>query len=226
MHGRKAFSLNSQYSQSSGEAKRFVESLVAAAEAGDAKATYQIFLRTHQCEQALASVTDAEMNIYAKMGLAEQHLQSVEQTQQECATLIADANLWNRPWLAMAAEQGSVEAMLMYATSPEHALGRQFNPIADPEAIIRYRARAMRYLEDAADLGSIEALGDLSRAYKNGILVASDATQSYAYDLVRARVYPALVAENLLDLDRQHLSPGQMAEARLIADEIQRRCCQ
>ncbi len=51
----------------------------------------------------------------------------------KCATLIADANLWNRRWLAMAAEQGSVEAMQMYATSPEHALGRQFNPIADPD---------------------------------------------------------------------------------------------
>jgi len=221
--GGRAFGIVTRPPEYSGPAKDYVQALLPASSAGDATATWRIWLRIHTCQPAVEEVNPGELAAYARLGLAEQFLQSILDQQAACGSLIADPGLWERQWLALAAEQGSLEARLMYATSPEYALGRDFDALAHPDEVIAYRDRAMAYLRQAAGDGNVDALISLSTAYRNGVMVSADPVTSHAYARVVLRVDPGL--DMGVEEMAKELSPMELREARVLAERLYRECC-
>lgn len=221
--GHRAFSVVTHYPAFTGPAKDYVEGLLPASDAGDASATWRIWSRIHACRPAINEVDPGEVAIYTGMGLGEQHLQSILDLQHDCGSLIAEPALWKRAWLARAAEQGSLEARLMYAKSPEEALGADFDALAHPDEVMAYRSRAMAYLENAAGNGSLDALISLSTAYANGVLVPADPATSHAYARVVMRVDPRL--DMGVEASGSELPEAELRRARALESRIYRECC-
>lgn len=225
MVGAKAFTLRSKQPVYDGPADEYVDSLLLASESGDAAATYLIYLRVSSCRRTLSVNVQSDLPAYASMGMAGAYLDSQELALEQCSKLIGNEDLSDRNWLSKAAEQGSLDARIMYATDVQSALGEHVNPIADTEKIATYKANAMTYLLAAAAEGSVDALFSLSNAYENGILVERDLISSHAYDLVLHRINPTYVADETLNETREKLSRDQGRASALLAEQLYRQCC-
>jgi hypothetical protein len=225
MVGAKAFALDSEQPIYDGPADEYVNALLAASVAGDAASTYRIYLRVSSCRQALSQDAESDLPMYEKMGMAESYLRSREKSLDQCSSLVGNKGIMSGNWLAKAAEQGSMDARIMYAIDVDAALGQDFNPIADPEKIMAYKSTAMHYLLGVAAEGNVNALSSLSGAYENGILTRRDMVSSYAYDLVLRRVNPAYVSDLVEEEKRRQLSDSQMRTSRQLAGQIYEQCC-
>lgn len=208
-----------------GDALAFVEATLPAAEKGDALSTYAIYLAVLDCR--LAGSPDELMNLDAMQAgsLEASALLSMDQRLEECQGLLSDEQLVSRDWLGMAAEQGSVEAMLMYAADSEAALGRREDLIRSPERIVEWKRRAMGFLETARSAGSVDAILALAGAYDNGVLVARDPFQAYAHYLAAQRISADYAPAELLADSETALSAEQRAAARTRARLIYAACC-
>lgn len=195
-----------------GDALQFVQSLLAASEGGDAVASYEIFLSTRECAALMRpGVNPAEPREIGRI--------------RECEPLLLEQRLMGVDWLTRAAEQGGIEALLMYGVNPEYTLGARETYLRNSERVSDWKARAARYLEDAAASGSHDALLSLSRAYGNGVIVPGDPVRAYAYALA---AHQALSLPYLSELVRQHedeLSRRDQANGRRLAAEIMQGCC-
>lgn len=226
--GPKAFAISrSGAFRPSGNARDFILSRIGASDAGDSTATFEIYLATLDCRNA--GSPDEIQSAALLLAKSDQmsSLESSDQRLKECSSLLKDSAL-NVPgkWLLKAAQQGSVEAMLLYATDTQSAFGGSDAAIRNPEAVVEWKKDAASFLNTAASQGSVDALVALGRANTSGIIVEKNPTEAYAYYLAARKAMPSAFSEKLLDMYSEELSPAQQQAAIRRADEIYRNCCQ
>jgi len=228
--GEKAFVFQGSYEPIAGNASDVIRALMPLAKAGDADAALDIHMKISQCRYAMDSNNHSLklLEAYRKAGVdLEAVARAREKTLDECASLVSEGvdGVEDEKWLELAAENGSIYAKLLYATDPDSTLGDQTEIMKNPEALIEYRRKAMGFLEQAADRGSIEALVMLSEAYENGTLVKKDLRMAYAYYSAANSVYPEATALAHLRQLRQQAISGGAGNVDALVGSIRQRCC-
>jgi len=196
-----------------GDALARVESLLPQSQAGDGSATLDIFLTVLDCKQAYSKVA-AIPDDTASRRLA------------ECEALLTNISIADSDWLSKAAEQGNVEAKILYSLNPTYTLpGGPKQYLKDPEAVQAWRTKSLGYLEQAVAVGSQDAMLSLSDAYKAGIIVNQDAVAQLGYALAAQRLSPIPGFEDSYQPLKSSLTPNQRAEADRRATQILTQCC-
>lgn len=211
----------------SGDAKDFILSRIAASDAGDSIATYEIYLAALDCRNAGSPDELQSAAVLASKSEQQGALESSEWRLKECSSLLKDSSL-SPPgkWLIKAARQGSIEAMLLYATDTESAFGGSAAAIQNPKAVAEWKTDAVSFLNAAASEGSVDALVALGRANTNGIIVEKNASEAFAYYLAAKRAMPSAFSEKLLGMYQKELSASEQQAAIRRADAIYKNCCQ
>lgn len=208
-----------------GDAAAFARTLVPAAMSGDGTASYRLYLIAAECHTAVSPGVVESYRLTRHL-LAPDYPKQMARKMEECENLLLDPQLSDTGrWLRQAAEQGSLEAGVMFSVSMDKALGGPEVWARYPERVIEYKRQAMRYLQEGAALGDISALLALSQSYKNGFFVPPDPTKALAYHLVLAKVEPIPGEARGIERMEEGLSLAQRKEARRQADLIARWCC-
>lgn len=214
--GPKGFSIvRSGPLRPNGDALKYVNSLINASDGGDATATFKIFLATLDCKR-----------IYARSSTRLEQSDDASRRLSECENLLTDIPVADADWLTKAAEQGGVEAMIMYSLNPDYTLpggGQQY--LKDPEAVQRWRERSRDYLEQAVSLGSQDAMLSLSTAYGAGIFVDENPAGQLAYALAAQKVAPIPGFQEAYQPLNNSLNPTQRQQAEAWANRIYQQCC-
>jgi len=193
-----------------GDAAEVVERLKPLAKSGDAATTYALYLKIRQCVDQVSVRPGAPRN---------------PEVFEQCKRLAADDYVAAGDWLALAADQGSVPAQLLYATDAESVLGSEADMLRDPDRVKAYKVRAVAYLNHAAEGGSVDALLLLASAYRNGVLVDENPGTSYAYfDAARA-VSPELIPVRDMEEVAGQLGPKELAASTQKGRGIYEQCC-
>jgi len=209
----RAFTVEDFGSNVSGSATDVIEQLKDQALAGDATASYAIFLKLNEC---------VRLNERRAKG---QPVRADEALISSCNKLSAEDEVSSPKWLGLAAEQGNIGAQLLYSMDSASALGGPAALLRDPEAVIEYKARAKTYLESLASQGSIDALLQLGNAYQAGVLVPEDLVTSRAYFEAVRLADPSLVSKMQLKGLEGSMSPDQLSLALRKGEEIHGSCC-
>jgi len=211
-----------------GDAKAQILALKPRSDAGDALASYEIHLAVLDCRQLLGGNPEEDWQRLKDAGMHPDpaFMAGIERRLGECGALSQDLALFDAPWLARAAEQGSVEAGMLYYISPESVLGEYSEWLAHPERVQEWRENALRYLQAGASDGYLDALAALGRAYERGIVVDPDPVAAYAYTLAAGQSEPTYLSEVMIGDMRDALSPQQQAQAKARAKVIHRDCCE
>ncbi|WP_435028708.1 hypothetical protein [Xanthomonas cucurbitae] len=223
--GGRAFSIVRNEQRPPGDALSYVRSLVDRSRAGDAAATYAIYMAVSQCKATLQPPSPGLLDVYRKAGAESNYLKSLETNFEECKGLTEQADLLDEPWLEKAAEQGSIEAMVLYSIDSASVIGPATDYLSHPEKLVEYRSKAMGYLDKAASTGSVDALMALGRAYDAGVLAQKSPVKSYAYYKALGMVEPNADLNSLLERSRSTLKPDQLSQANRLADQIVGSCC-
>lgn len=224
--GTKAYQLFRGYEiRPPGDARAHVQQLAARSARGEADATYQIYLTVDECRTFISDRVDQLIDTARSLGAGGAFLQKSERLLQECESLVLDRDLFRRDWLRRAAAQGSQEAMVLYATSPEEALGTLQDAIKDPEQVLAWKQTATAYLKDLASQGNVAALSALSTAYEFGRIVDADPMAAYAYERALQRVNPDFVSAETLKALEEQLPAGGLARANALSDTVYENCC-
>jgi len=208
-----------------GDALAHVEALLSRSRSGDASATHEIYLTVLQCKTFMSDEADDLAASATAIGAGAAFLNKSERLLNECASLAATPSLYGTDWLATAAEQGSAEAMLIYSSYPNEAVGTYDDLIAHPEKADAWKGRAVSYLDALVRDGNIDAVAELARAYGNGGAVERDPVAAYAYNLAAQRVDPAFVAAPVMRSLEGELSAAQRTTAARMAGRIYGSCC-
>jgi len=224
--GGKAFVISrSATGRPPGDALAYVKSLEAKSRAGDATATFEAFLAVHECRSAMDPGSMRVLSAMRKAGAERAYLDSMDKRLKECESLLSDQAITDGKWLETAAKQGSVEAMLLYAASPETVLGNQTNYLKNPQAVADWKMNSMGYLQSAAGMGSVDAMLALGKAFSAGVLVEKDPVMGLAYYQAAGRMYPNELSTALIRSSQNDLTAAQQQSARRSAEEIIRNCC-
>jgi TPR repeat protein len=124
-----------------------------------------------------------------------------------------------------AARSGVVEAQLSYS---DYAADSMVSPesIANPQRIIDYKRKSLKYYNLALGAGEVKALGLLSSAYENGILAEKDMYKAYVYAYAYALSKNGSSGANQwLAQMESALTVSQLQSARSEAQQIYTRCC-
>ena len=202
-----------------------VRSLLGRSQAGDAAATYEIYLVVSQCNATLEVPDPGLLQVYRKAGAEKSYLESLETNFDRCQSLTAEQALSAQPWLARAAGQGSVEAKIMFAIDSKSIIGDRSGYLAHAEQLVQYRQDAMRHLHEAASLGSVDALMHLATSYDAGVLTAPSQMQSLAYYKAVNAVQPNANLQTLIDRKTQGMSAQDVQRASGEAERILAACC-
>lgn len=194
-----------------GRAADVIAQLEPMARAGDASASYAIFLKLDQC--------DSRRRVVAEGGAPDSSAYA------ECWGLDTAEYAARGEWLALSARQGNLAAQLLYSADPQTILGNEADMLRDPDALTRYKAQATRYLEVAASQGSFDALLRLANAYRAGVLVPEDFVRSYAHYAAAREISPDLVPIRQMEWVAEQLTPAQRASALNQGRSIRETCC-
>ncbi len=197
----------------SGTVDQVIAKLSPLALAGDAAASYGIFLKLNEC---------ANISRRAARGSA---LGAQPEVAAACADLSVENELSTSKWLSLAAEQGNIGARLLYAADSESALGGPAEMLRDPDRVKDYKQRAVGYLEDLGSQGSVDALLQLGNAYHAGVLIDGDPVASRAYfEAVRLADPTVVPVQQVSALDKK-LSAQQLSQALRKGNQIHDSCC-
>lgn len=221
----RAYSISRTQSLPEGDPRAYVQSLLARSEAGDARATYDIYIAVSQCKSTLEAPSLSLLQAYRAQGAEQQYKESLAQNLEKCEGLVSDPQLSDTPWLKRAADQGSIEAKIMYSIDTESVIGERSEYLSQPERLIEYRADAMNNLKSAASTGSVDALMALGRAYETGILTDKSPTQSLAYYQAAYSAAPNPYLQDMLARDSKKLSYREVESAKILSEKIIEGCC-
>lgn len=208
-----------------GSALEYVENLIPRAVAGDHGATFLIYLAILECRNYMRWDADNAFDVEARGGVGMAALENAERKLMECESLSKARVIWEGGWLELAAEQGSVEAKLLYSIDVNSVLGSPSERLAYPEKVAAWKGRAIAYLEDAAGTGNLDALMRLSNAYEKGILIEKNREKAYAYALAANRVKQGSFGSAVLRSLEKDLSMKQRESARSLSYRIYDSCC-
>ncbi|HFF5967072.1 hypothetical protein [Stenotrophomonas sp. SMYL20] len=220
-----AFLLKMDIPEMEDEATAYVDDRLARSKRGDGQASYEIFTRISSCRRALDPGDSEEYKAYASVGLGGQFSERVEREIELCKGLNSRDDITSENWLALAAEQGSIEARLMYARNPREVVGDLSNALKNPEEIINYRTNAVRYLQESVSTGSVDSMEALANIYDRGILAEKSPEQSLAYWLAYDRLNRNELSTTAINRISVDLSPDQSQAAREMAGKILNSCC-
>lgn len=211
--GGRAFTVVDFGSAPEGDAQTVVDGLKESALAGNAKASYGIYLKIRECASMMKTFeTKGASSINSKK-------------YENCKNLSAENFSSASEWLERAASQGNLGAQLLYVADPEAVLGNQADMLRNPEKTQQYKESAVNYLRNAANRGSVDALLSLGNAYQVGTLVDSDAATSYAYYQTVERIAPDYAPQTRMEALRKELTPQQISLSRTKSMEIFNECC-
>lgn len=203
--GRRAYAINQSFDAPQGDAAEVISRLLPAAKAGGAVAAFNIYLKVAACrnelDQARRNAPDT-----APQGLIS----------PECRSISPDGYSEYMHWLETSADQGYVPAQLLYSVDSKAIVGGAPQMLSDPEAVATYRRKAIRYLDQAAATGNVDALLALSSAYGNGVLTKRDPVKSYAYFLASETANPVALPPDMTQRARERFEQG------MTRDEINR----
>jgi len=215
----RAFAVYDQTPPPQGAVAPYIAALWDKADRGDAYAGYLIFRAVYRCVQLQRSRRASDLP---------GNLAQVETDIADCKD-VTQADI-DRAYLALhrAAEQGDVEAILLYAIAGPGNLETSDDLLRNPELVARYRADYKRFLEQAVASGNVNAMVTLAGSYSNGILVQADPVLAYAYQYAWLQVRPekSAVADATLTPYAAQLTPEQIHAAQMKAIDILKRCCQ
>lgn len=196
------------------------------AAAGDAEASFQIYLKLVECAQpVLAGVSEHERAAYRQAGVSAMVLEeAISNLQSDCEgaqELVADRGVW----LDHAAKAGHRDARLLFAADPDSILGSgQAGPI-DANDMAAYAVRSEEYMTTLAAAGDVDAMLTLSLMYKDSQFMAKDAVRSAAYRLAAEANAPLEVPSQPSAFTMRGLDAQQQAQAFEIARDIRSGCC-
>lgn len=210
-----------------GDALRYARSLLLASESGDAIATYDIFLATLDCANRLrnAGVMYQEVSSGDSSLTPASHTAEEKEKLLECEGLLTSDDFAGKSWLKTAAEQGSVEAMLMYSTNPDHVLGDVRDYSLKPDLVQKWKDDSMVYLTRASSVGSTDALYTLSDVYRNGIIAPHSAVDAYAYRMAADKATGTSTDRRIQTSLTKGMTPIQIREAERRSQQILHSCC-
>lgn len=198
-----------------GDALDYIETLLAQSRAGDAVATFKIFLGVLDCKR-----------LYSRATQSEDEADGSTRRLEECEALLTNVSIADADWLTLSAEQGGVEAMLMYAMNPDYALpGGAKQYLKNPEAVEQWRERSRAYLERAVAVGSQDAMLNLATAYGAGVIVDENKVTQLAYATAAQRLSPIPRFEDVYAPLRNSLTPTQRGQAEAKTKQILGQCC-
>ncbi|GAB3045677.1 sel1 repeat family protein [Stenotrophomonas tumulicola] len=210
-----------------GDALNYAKSLLAASQSGDAVATYDIFLATLDCANHLRNAGI----MYQEIGTGESPLKPTSNATEdkenllECEGLLTSEEFQEKNWLTNAAEQGSLEAMLMYSINPDHVLGDIREYSLKPELVQKWKDDSITYLNRASSAGSTDALYSLSDVYKNGIIAPPNPVEAYAYRLAAHKATGTPIDQRIQSNLTKRLTPHQIQESEGRSEKILTSCC-
>lgn len=225
-HTKLISSVDRSHEPIAGNAMDLIAELEPRAQNGDVEAAFELYLKLNSCfyETKGNLIPDDK---FEEAGIAKSAAESTERALIDCEGLTASDYKSRGRWLAVAADQGVIEAQLLFASDPEAILGDSSEMLANPERVKEYRRKAIDYLHEAASRGNLNALMQLSNAYKRGILVDRNLVNSYAYYRAAQRAMPSIGAGAQMQRRyEQQLSAAEIRESSLLADSIYRKCCQ
>lgn len=121
--------------------------------------------------------------------------------------------------ITQAAEQGDVRAQLHYAgyvadlfENPRYAL--------DPRFVEEFRINTVKFLESAGHAGESDAYLRLGDIYKEGTIVESNPSLSYAYAIAFFQTSRSRYAGKLLQQSKAGLSQEELRQGETMAQEI------
>lgn len=211
--------------------------LLPAIEEGDAAAAYDLWLAFYDCNAVTSRNAGEGLELLAQRNYIDlqQELARRVRDAGACEGLLTDPALNAVDWLALAAEGGSIEAMLTYAGVPELALGSLGDILRHPDRPREYRQRSLRYLEAAVAAGNVDALRDLRDTWRQGVLVEPDLVRAYAYKLAADRAYPLGPVPQIPGLPPMPADPDetwtsklsieQRRSAEQLAESVYAECC-
>lgn len=197
----------------SGTVDQVIAGLTPQALAGDATASYGIFLKLNECQN---------INRRASRGSA---VQASPDVVSACLDLSAENEISASRWLTLAAEQGNMGARLLYAADSESALGGPAALLRDPDRTKEYKQKATGYLQDMVAQGSVDALLQLGNAYHAGVLLDEDLVTSRAYFEAARLADPSVVPVQQINTLDKALSAQQLSIARRKGSQIHDACC-
>lgn len=209
----KAFAVEDFGPIPSGTIDSVIAQLSPLALAGDATASYGIFLKLNEC---------ANVDRRASRGAA---LGVPPVVAKACLNISPENEGSSSKWLSLAAEQGNIGARLLYSADSESALGGPAELLRDPDRTKEYKQTAVRYLQEMADQGSADSLLQLGNAYHAGVLIDKDLVASRAYFEAVRLADPSIVpARQVSTLDKS-LSAEQLSLALRKGNQIYESCC-
>ncbi|MEN5288061.1 hypothetical protein ABE494_19210 [Stenotrophomonas lactitubi] len=159
----------------------------------------------------LKASSPEELAFARLIGASQDYEATVLRKLEECETLQPTAEKAAK-WLVMAANQGSIEAQIAYATSPESTLGPR--PDHESHEFQEWKRNASSYLYESMQKGSVDALSALANAYGTGLIVPRSVVKEYALQMTLERINPAYSSRKHLEELRSILTPAQIEEAR------------
>ncbi|MDH1660554.1 MULTISPECIES: sel1 repeat family protein [Stenotrophomonas] len=208
-----------------GDALAFANGLLAASRRGDATSTYEIFLTVSDCQNAMEGAPPIASNEPEMREFSRQEIDYFKTKLTECESLLGDPSFTSKNWLDLAAEQGSIEAKIMYSINPDHILGNVDDYSMKPEKVSEWKEKSIQYLEEASKQGSTNALFQLSNIYENGIVASADPIKSLAYQIAYDNAKLGN-PNNQRQLDlRRSLTREQQNRAEQLSKEIFKSCC-
>jgi TPR repeat protein len=222
----RGFVLTESHEARKGDAVKILEELLPKAKAGDPKAAFDAYLKVAQCRNAMkAGLRGESMELYKKAGIEEGVLESTREALEDCKDIMSRQDLLSVNWLEMAADNGLIEARLLYAIDVDAALGSSSEMLRHPARVVRYKQKAQLFLQEAIGAGSVDAMMQMASMYEKGVLLEADPVSAYAHYIAAGKAYPSLPMETLVRKYRSELSAEQLRYANERASLLYEQCC-
>lgn len=207
-----------------GKLKDVIDELAPRAEAGDALAAHQLFIKINDCKWAMDASTEARATADEATQAAEKaRLSEALARLESCEGITQDLIDSRAKWLTMAADNGDTLAQLTYASSSSLILGGAAQMMANPRAVEDFKRKSLNFLMPLAERGNVSAILQLCNAYETGVLVPEDRVRAFAYaylaNLITGR------SQNLVEVIGRNLTVEQQQQGQQIAISLHRRCC-
>ncbi|UXA61293.1 hypothetical protein M0D48_20720 [Xanthomonas prunicola] len=203
-----------------------VKRLERSAQLGDAEAALGLYLKSNACVQALSTqLTDDEIKAYAAAGIKPEQLEnSISGAMADCKDATPDMLAKRGQWLRRAAEEGNVDAQLLFATDSEAVIGDARDMLRDPSRVAQYKKDAVAFLARSASKGNVDAMSRLGDIYRDGILAPKDLAASYSYYRAAEDREPGLYG-SILTRMRSQMTAAEVSASERRAASISGECC-
>lgn len=196
------------------------------ANAGDVRASLALYRKMDQCFEVMRGGPSAqELAMYQAMGASEQYEAQITAAQKDCST-DGSVDLSKRgEYLERAAEGGSLEARLIFATDTSAFFSSPSQMISDPQALADYKRKSVRYMSELANQGNVDSMLWIARSYESGTMLDRDLANSYAYYRAVELSSPGIIPTGMTNNLKALLPAGDQRRGEELARSLHRRCC-